>query len=120
MTTVLVIDDLETELQLIEVYLQQGGYTVITATNGEEGFQKAVAQKPDAIVTDLVMPEMTGLELCRKLKKTPETANIPVIACTTRDRSVDQSWAMKQGVTAYLIKPCTQDQLVSAVKSVVS
>jgi two-component system, chemotaxis family, response regulator PixH len=118
MKTVLVIDDMESELELIEVYLQQEGYTVITAINGQEGFQKAVAENPDAIVTDLVMPEMTGLELCRKLKRTPSTAHIPVIACTTRDRGVDQSWAMKQGVAAYLIKPCTQEQLVSSIQSV--
>ncbi|NJL84243.1 MAG: response regulator [Chloroflexaceae bacterium] len=119
MKTVLVIDDLQAELDLIGEYLRAGGYSVITAQNGEEGFEKALNQTPDVIITDLVMPEMTGLELCRKLKKTPATAEIPIIACTTRGRGVDEMWAKKQGVANYLVKPCTQADLVGAVKAVI-
>jgi twitching motility two-component system response regulator PilH len=120
MKTVLLVDDLQAELDLIGGYLQQGGFTVITASNGEEGFQKALDQQPDAIVADMVMPEMSGLELCRKLKKTPATAAIPIIACTTRDRSVDQAWAKRQGVVAYVTKPCTAEQLVNTVQATLS
>jgi len=61
------------------------------------------------------MPEMSGLEFCRKLKKDEVMAQIPVIACTTKDRQVDEKWAQKQGVVAYLVKPCTQEQMVEAV-----
>ncbi len=113
---VLVVDDVKSELQLISHYLEQGGYAVTVAENGLEALDKVQAEKPDAIVTDLVMPELTGLELCRKLKKDPNTADIPVIACTTKDRKIDQSWAKKQGVTSYLIKPCTAEQLCDAVR----
>lgn len=120
MKTILVVDDMQAELQLISGYLSQGGYTVVTAMNGNEALTRVGEQAPDAIVTDLVMPDMSGLELCRKLKKTPETANIPVIACTTKDRKVDQSWAKKQGVAVYLVKPCNQEQLLDAVKSVIN
>jgi twitching motility two-component system response regulator PilH len=120
MKTVLIVDDLQAELDLIAGYVKQGGFAVITATNGEEGFAKALAEKPDLIVTDMVMPEMSGLELCRKLKKTAETSGIPIVACTTRDRSVDEAWAKKQGVVSYLIKPCTQNQLVDAVQAALS
>jgi twitching motility two-component system response regulator PilH len=120
MKTVLVVDDMQAELQLITGYLAEGGYAVITATNGNEALEKVETQIPDAIITDLVMPEMSGLELCRKLKKTPETANIPVIVCTTKDRKVDESWAKKQGVSVYLTKPCNQAQLLEAVQSVTS
>ena len=73
--------------------------------------------KPDIIVTDLVMPEVTGLELCRTLKRMPETADIPIIACTTKGRKIDQTWAKKQGIAAYIVKPCTEEQLVNAVHS---
>ena len=69
-------------------------------------------------VTDLVMPEVTGLELCRELKREPATAEIPVIACTTKDRKIDQNWAKKQGVSAYVTKPFTEEQLISAVQAV--
>ena len=120
MKTVLVIDDLQAELRLMQDYLQNGGYSVIASSNGLEAIEEAVKQKPDAIVTDLVMPEISGLELCRKLKKNAETADIPIIACTTKDRKVDQSWAKKQGVAIYLVKPCTQEQLIKAVDSVLA
>jgi twitching motility two-component system response regulator PilH len=120
MSKVLVVDDMQAELQLISNYLIKGGHHVTTANNGQDALTKIAAQKPDVIVTDLVMPDMSGLELCRKLKKEDETAAIPVIACTTKDRKVDQTWAQKQGVSVYLVKPCDQDQLLNAVQSVLS
>jgi two-component system, chemotaxis family, response regulator PixH len=115
---VLIIDDMQAELQLMSQYLQAAGYAVITARSGNEALTLAKANCPDVIVTDLVMPELTGLELCRLLKKETGTANIPIVACSTKDRQVDQVWAKKQGVAAYVVKPCTQEQLVSAVQSV--
>ena len=66
------------------------------------------------------MPEMSGLEFCRKLKKDPTTAAIPVIACTTKDRDIDKKWAKKQGVIAYLVKPFTKDEMISVVKNSVA
>jgi twitching motility two-component system response regulator PilH len=63
-----------------------------------------------------MMPEMGGLDVCRKLRKNPETAAIPIVACTAKDRDVDRMWAMKQGVKAYVTKPCTQEQLVDALQ----
>ncbi|MEM8603428.1 MAG: response regulator [Cyanobacteria bacterium P01_H01_bin.121] len=120
MSTVLVVDDLQSELQLISSYLIKGGYQVATAVNGIDALQKAKEHAPDVIVTDLVMPDMSGLELSRKLKKTPETASIPVIACTTKDSQVDKAWAKKQGIVSYLVKPCDQSQLLDAVKSVLN
>ncbi|MBE9029101.1 response regulator [filamentous cyanobacterium LEGE 11480] len=115
---VLIVDDMKSELQLISNYLQSAGYVVSTAENGEEAFEQAKASLPDIIVTDLVMPQITGLELCRLLKKDATTSAIPIVACTTKDRQVDQTWAKKQGVDAYVIKPCSQEELVSAVQSV--
>jgi two-component system, chemotaxis family, response regulator PixH len=109
-TKVLVVDDVRSELQLLTSYLEQAGYFVMTATNGMEALEKVKLDRPDIIVTDLVMPELTGLELCRLLKK----------ACTTKDRQMDQNWAKKQGVAAYVVKPCTQVQLVSAVQSIMA
>ncbi len=114
---VLVIDDVKSELQLISHYLEEAGYLVATADSGLDALNMIKVDRPDAIVTDLVMPDLTGLELCRKLKKDPETADIPIIACTTKDRKMDRSWAKKQGVVHYLVKPCTAEQLSDAVRS---
>lgn len=118
MKQVLVIDDLKSELQLVKSYLEKGGYSVITANNAIEAIEKLKETLPDLIITDLVMPEMSGLELCRKLKKSEETAHIPIIACTTKDRQVDKKWAEKQGVSSYLVKPCSQEEMLETVKSV--
>lgn len=116
MKTILVVDDLQAQLNLISGYLEQEGFNVVTAGNGQEALKKASAQAPDLVITDLVMPEMSGLEFCRKLKKNPETASIPVIACTTKDRDMDKQWAKKQGVVAYLVKPFTQAEMIAAVR----
>jgi two-component system, chemotaxis family, response regulator PixH len=115
---VLIVDDMKSELQLISSYLQTAGYVVSTAENGEQALEKAKAELPDVIVTDLVMPQITGLELCRLLKKEAATANIRIIACSTKDRQVDQTWAKKQGVDAYVIKPCSREDLINAVQAV--
>ena len=120
MKTILVVDDLQAQLNLISGYLEQEGFQVVTAENGNEALEKATAKVPDLVITDLVMPEMSGLEFCRKLKKNPATASVPVIACTTKDRDMDKKWAKKQGVVAYLVKPFTQQEIVSAVKSSVA
>ena len=116
MKTVLVVDDLQSELDLIANYLVKAGYEIIKATNGMEAIAKISQTKPDAIVTDLMMPKMGGLDICRQLKKNPETSTIPVIACTVKNRYVDFLWAKKQGVTAYVTKPCTQEDLVIALQ----
>lgn len=113
---ILVIDDVKSELDLISHYLEQAGYVVTAIANGLEAFDKVKVDRPDVIVTDLVMPDITGLELCRKLKKDPNTADIPIVACTTKDRKMDRSWAKKQGVVGYVVKPCTAEQLVEAVR----
>ena len=116
MKTILIIDDLKSELDLMANYLSKAGYNIILATNGEEAITKTLTSKPDAIVTDWMMPKMGGLDICRKLKKNPETSEIPVIACTAKNRDVDRLWAKKQGIKAYVTKPCTQEQLVSALQ----
>ena len=118
MKTILIIDDIKSELDLMANYLTKAGYSIITANGGEEGIALTLEKKPDVIVTDLMMPKVGGLDICRKLRKNPETADIPIIACTAKDRDLDRMWAIKQGVKAYVTKPCTQDELVDAVNMV--
>jgi chemotaxis family two-component system response regulator PixH len=116
MSKILVVDDIRSELDLISEYLKQAGHTIVTANSGAEALEKIKSDKPDAIVTDWMMPDMGGLDLCRHLKKNPETADIPLVACTAKDRDVDKMWAKRQGIKAYVTKPCSQADLVSALK----
>lgn len=119
MKKILVVDDMQSELDLLCEYLTQGGFTVVTANNGKEALEIANSDRFDAIVTDWMMPEMGGLDLCRQLKKKEETANIPIIACTAKDRDVDKMWAKKQGVKGYLVKPCSKEELINTVQTAI-
>ena len=113
---VLVVDDVKSELDLLSHYLEEAGFLVTATADGLDALERVKVDRPDVIVTDLVMPDITGLELCRKLKKDPDTADIPIVACTTKGRKMDQSWAKKQGVVGYVVKPCTAEQLIEAVR----
>ena len=120
MSTVLVVEDTLSELELISNYLRESGYTVILATDAKEALNKALKQKPDVVVTDVVMPGMSGFELCRKLKNNPATEQLPIIICSSKNQEIDRFWGMKQGADVYVTKPFTREQLVRAIKSVVA
>ncbi len=116
--TILVVEDTPSEMELMVHYLQSSGWTIISATSAQEALDKAIEHRPDVIVTDVVMPGMSGFELCRSLKKQPETAAVPIVICTSKNQDIDRLWGMKQGADAYVTKPYTQDQLVESVRSV--
>ena len=118
MVTVLVVEDTPSEMALMSHYLQEGGYSVIAAPSGKEGLDKAIAQKPDVVISDIVMPGISGFELCRKLKRIPETSQVPVVLCSSKKQNVDRMWGMRQGAKAYLTKPYTRDQLLAAIAQV--
>jgi twitching motility two-component system response regulator PilH len=118
MRTILVVEDTPSELELISKFLREGGYTVIQATSAKEALTKAIERRPDIIVTDVIMPEMSGFELCRSLKNNPDTENLPIIICSSKNQDIDRLWGMKQGADAYVTKPFTSEQLIRAVRSV--
>ena len=120
MNTILIVEDTLSVLELISSYLRESGYNVIVATDAKEALNKAVSQKPDVVVTDVVMPGMSGFELCRKLKNNPATEQLPIIICSSKDQEIDRLWGIKQGADVYVTKPFTREQLVRAVKSVVA
>ena len=118
MGTILVVEDTPSEMELMRHYLQESGCMVISAITAQEALDKAIQQTPDVIVTDVVMPGMSGFELCRSLKKQPETQTVPIVICTSKNQEIDRLWGMKQGADAYLTKPFTREQLVQSVMAV--
>jgi two-component system, chemotaxis family, response regulator PixH len=116
--TILIVEDSPSELELMSYFLTESGYNVIPATGAKEALEKALLQQPDVIVTDVVMPGMSGFELCRYLKKNPATQKVPIVICSSKNQEIDRLWAMKQGADAYLTKPYTREQLIRAIKSV--
>jgi twitching motility two-component system response regulator PilH len=118
MATVLIVEDTPSEMELISHYLKDGGFSVLNAVSAKEALSLALEKKPDVIITDIVMPGMSGFELCRSLRKQPETEKTPIIFCSSKNQEIDRLWGMKQGADAYLAKPFTREQLLRAVKSV--
>ncbi|MBW4447668.1 MAG: response regulator [Spirirestis rafaelensis WJT71-NPBG6] len=116
--TILIVEDSPSELELMSHYLNESGYNVIKASGAKEGLEKAVSEQPDVIVTDVVMPGMSGFELCRSLKRNPITQKVPIVICSSKNQEIDRLWAMRQGADAYVTKPYTREQLLRAIKSV--
>ena len=116
--TILIVEDSPSEMELMSHYLRESGFMVLNATGAKQGMEVALEQKPNAILTDVVMPGMSGFELCRSLKKNPVTQKIPIIICTSKNQEIDRLWGMKQGADAYITKPFSREQLVESVKSI--
>ena len=115
MAKVLIVDDSESQLYALTKIVEGAGHEVITAENGEQGVEKALAEIPDLILMDVVMPGLNGFQATRKISKDNSTAHIPVIFVTTKDQETDRIWGMRQGASAYITKPVDQTALLDAM-----
>ncbi|HWU99978.1 MAG TPA: response regulator [Devosia sp.] len=116
--TILTIDDSASVRQMIVLTLSGAGHTVIEAGNGADGYSKAVAQPVDAILTDLNMPVMNGIEFIKKYRQHPASKGVPIIFLTTESDDALKAEAKAAGATGWIVKPFKQDQLVSVIKKV--
>jgi len=121
-TKVLIVDDVHHMLEILRTRFEGNNYDVITAAKGEEGIKMAVAEKPDVILMDIMMPEMDGMEACRRLKKDKRTQEIPVVAITALCATIDPDRDMhakdiyEAGVQSILTKPFTPEMLIKRVE----
>src|SRR5437660_1276049 len=116
---VLMIDDSTAERDLY-AFMLEGYLRVLTAGRGAEGLELAEKERPDAIVLDVLMPEMNGWEVCRRLKSNPRTAAIPVIMLTGQDEPALVEEASRNGATRLLRKPCPVEKLASVLTMAIS
>ena len=116
--TVLLVDDSPTEIHVIKQIVEGGGYTVVTANDGESGIAEAKRLHPVVILMDVVMPGLNGFQATRQLTRAPETADIPVILVTTKDQETDRAWGMRQGARDYVVKPVSSSDLLQKIKSI--
>ena len=113
---VLIVDDAATVLQFQKFVLEKEGYEILTATNGQEGLDSALAHKPAIVLLDIMMPVMDGIECCRLLRGHPDTKDTPIIMVTTRSE-VDKVEAAKEaGCTDYVFKPVNPQLLKTKIK----
>lgn len=111
---VLVIDDEEPTVQLISILLERRGYEVIKAYRAEDGLRKAYRTHPDLVLLDVMMPEMDGWEVCRRLR---ELSDVPIIFLTARTEVRDVVKGLEMGADDYVVKPYDNDELVARVRA---
>jgi DNA-binding response OmpR family regulator len=114
---ILLVDDSSTVLLMERMILSKNEYEVVTAKDGQEGVEKAVSEKPDLILMDVVMPRMDGFEACRQLSEREETRAIPVIMVTTRGELASVESGYSSGCTDYVTKPINGLELLAKVRS---
>ena len=116
--TILVADDETHILHVVSLKLRNAGYLVITARDGQEALEMAQHEKPDLIITDYHMPQLSGLELCQRLKQDPATCAIPAIMLTARGYQLDPADTEQSGILRMLSKPFSPRQLLTTVNEV--
>jgi len=116
---VLVVDDERVSVELIESMIEPAGFEVIRAYGGEEGIEKSFSKQPDVLILDLMMPDVSGFEVVSRLKTDPETRNIPIIICTSRDPTSEDIIRLRSDVTSVMRKgEFAREELMSEIKSV--
>ena len=113
---ILIVDDDEDVLLIVQTILDNAGYTAILARNGREGVEKAIEAKPDLILLDVMMPELSGWEVCTTLKSAPETRPIPIAMLTVKSEIRDLITGMQVGADDYITKPFTRKKLLGTVR----
>uniref|UniRef100_A0A7C4AK84 Response regulator n=1 Tax=Thermodesulfovibrio aggregans TaxID=86166 RepID=A0A7C4AK84_9BACT len=117
---ILLVDDSPIVRKLAEVSLQEAGYEVYTASDGEEGLKTAETVKPDLILVDFIMPKITGSQFCKFAKENEILKDIPIILITGKGESVGQAFIEKYGVLDYFMKPFKSEDLIEKVESTLS
>ena len=118
--TVLVVEDDPVILRLLEVNFQLEGFTVLLAHDGAEGIDLARVHKPDLVISDIMMPRTSGLELVAALKGEPDTKGIPIILLSAKAQTSDLKSGMDSGADDYITKPFEPLDLVDRVNALLS
>lgn len=115
---ILVVEDEPDIRKLVHYNLAQEKYQVVEAEDGERALRLLQREKPDLIVLDLLLPGMSGLELCRALRERPETANLPILMLTAKAGEADRVVGLEMGADDYLTKPFSPREMVARVKAI--
>src|SRR5438105_15878395 len=114
---ILLVDDSPTSrMKSRAIFGNLNGYELISACDGKEGVEKAIAQKPDLILMDVEMPRMSGIEACRALRNNDKTKKIPIILLTMRGEDSSIKAGFDSGCTEYMLKPVNEEKLLAVMK----
>lgn len=112
---ILVVDDSETSRTFVKQALEGLGYEVAEAADGEQALRKVQERPPDLLIMDVIMPEMTGWDLCARIKGSSDRGQIPIIIITTKDKEHDMLRSFESGADEFLNKPINVDDLASSI-----
>ncbi len=115
---VLLVDDSNTVLMMEKMILAKGPYDVVTARDGAEGVAKAKSEQPDAILLDVMMPNLDGLSACAAIRAEPATAHIPIVMVTTRGEETNIETAFRNGANDYVTKPINGLELLTKLANI--
>ena len=116
-STILIADDTEQNVELLQAYLDGLGCKTVAAYDGQETLEKVAETKPDLILLDIMMPKVSGYEICRQLKRDPATANIPICMVTALKEDGDIEQAVEAGTDDFLSKPINRWELLTRVRN---
>ncbi|MFO7952793.1 MAG: response regulator transcription factor [Bacillota bacterium] len=114
---ILVVEDDEDIVRLLSFHLEKEGYMVASAGNGLEALEQAFDHPPDLIVLDIMLPEIDGLEVCRRLRSNRKTASVPILILSARKEEIDRVLGLEMGADDYMVKPFSVRELVARVKA---
>jgi two-component system phosphate regulon response regulator PhoB len=117
---VLVIDDEPTILELLRINFEMGGFEVVSAADGNAGLTKARDHQPDLVVSDIMMPGLDGLEVLKRLRTDPSTADLPVILLSAKAQKADVQRGFELGADDYVTKPFDPLELLDRVNAVLA
>jgi two-component system phosphate regulon response regulator PhoB len=116
--TILVVEDEDALATLLQYNLEKEGYEVLVASDGEEAMVSVDEKLPDLIVLDWMLPKISGIEVCRRLRQKPETRNVPIIMMTARGEESDRIRGLDTGADDYVVKPVSMSELAARVRAV--
>ena len=117
MMLALVADDEKNQLELISFHLEKNGFDVITAEDGETAFELIVERRPDIIILDWMMPNDSGITICRRVRSSKELKSLPIIILSARGEDIDASHGLLSGADDYITKPFSPIELIARIKS---
>ncbi|WP_370308565.1 response regulator transcription factor [Sinimarinibacterium flocculans] len=117
MTKILVVDDDANIREVVCFALAKAGYVTTTAADGEQALARFVAERPDLVVLDILMPELDGTEVCRRLRADPRNAGVPIIFLSSKDDEIDRILGLELGGDDYMAKPFSPRELVARVRA---
>jgi two-component system phosphate regulon response regulator PhoB len=118
MKTILIIEDERDLLDLVAFNLEREGYRVLTALDGKDGLETARTRSPDLVILDLMLPGIMGTDICRILKNSEKTANIPIIMLTAKGEEIDRVVGFEVGADDYVVKPFSNRELMLRIRAV--